>query len=241
MDSLKNELADVDWNSVLLADNIDGCYTSFIQKLNHLLDKCTPYKRIRSCKNIIVNPWMTKGLLKSIRRKRRLYKQYLSHPAESNKRKFVRYKNKLTNVIRAAKKNYYTMMFNKEKNNLTNTWKLINNILKKNKKPSQPPVSFKVNNSNIVDPKTIAHQFNNFFTNVGPELAQKIPGSNSDPLDYISDDFPNSLFQTPITTVELCDCINKLPSKKSKGHDEFDHQVIKRHSTVHLKSFGKNF
>jgi hypothetical protein len=118
-------------------------------------------------------------------------------------------------------------VFNQEKNDVTNTWKLINGILKKNSTDSKPPALFKIGNLNIADPKTIADEFNTFFTNIGPELPQKIPHSNNDHLNYISNDFPSPFFLLPITVVELNNCINKLPSKKSRGHDEIDHQLIK--------------
>jgi hypothetical protein len=97
----------------------------------------------------------------------------------------------------------------------------------KNTMDSKPPALFKIGNLNIADLKTIADEFNTFFTNIGSELAQKIPHSNNDPLNNISNDFPSSFFLLPVTVVELNNCINKLPSKKIRGHDEIDHQLIK--------------
>ena len=62
MTRLQNELANIDWNSVLLSGSMEECYTSFVKELNDLFDKCIPYKRVKSRKNRIVNPWMTAGL-----------------------------------------------------------------------------------------------------------------------------------------------------------------------------------
>ena len=46
----KNELANIDWNSVLLSGSMEECYTSFVKELNDLFDKCIPYKRVKSRK-----------------------------------------------------------------------------------------------------------------------------------------------------------------------------------------------
>ena len=98
----------------------------------------------------------------------------------------------------------------------------INNILKKPSKENKSiPDSFSTENGTINDPKLIAEHFNRLFTNIGPDLASKIPQSHSNPVDYISGDFPNYLFLTPITSIELMQCINNLPNKKSSGHDGY--------------------
>ena len=43
MTRLQNELANIDWNSVLLSGSVEKCYKSFVKELNDLFDKCIPY------------------------------------------------------------------------------------------------------------------------------------------------------------------------------------------------------
>ena len=56
-------------------------------------------------KNDPMSPWIAKGLLKSINKKNKLYKQYMQSPTNVNLQKFKTYKNKLNMLIRKLKKN----------------------------------------------------------------------------------------------------------------------------------------
>ena len=82
------------------------------------------------------------------------------------------------------------------------TWKLINDILSKAKRqPSQK--RFKEGENIIYDKAEIAHKFNNFFTNIGPNLANKI-NSNTDKSHpfYMNS---KTLINFEFTDVDECD------------------------------------
>ena len=49
------------------------------------------------------------------------------------------YRNKLNHLIRISKRNYYDERFDSEKNNLRETWKLINEVINKKERPLCPP------------------------------------------------------------------------------------------------------
>ena len=51
----------------------------------------------------IHNPWLTKGLLKSIRRKAKLYKKFPKNPNVGNEKVYRTFKNKLNHLTRIAK------------------------------------------------------------------------------------------------------------------------------------------
>lgn len=53
-------------------------------------------------------PWITRAILKSIRTRNRLYKTYMNNPNVLNKRKYKKYRNKLTNIIRTSRKMHYS-------------------------------------------------------------------------------------------------------------------------------------
>ncbi len=50
---------------------------------------------------------MTNCILKSVKNKNKLYKKYLLNPNNTNQEKYKRYKNKLSHIIKLAKKSYY--------------------------------------------------------------------------------------------------------------------------------------
>ena len=121
-----------------------------------------------------IYPWITKGLLKSIKTKNKLYKECKKRPTERRITKFKEFRNKLHNLIRISKRTFYNNKFQTSKNDMKKTWKTINNILGR-KKSALIQAQFKNSHGeNISDPQLIANDFNDFFVNIGPKLASKI-------------------------------------------------------------------
>ncbi len=118
---------------------------------------------------------------------------------------------------------------------------MINNVLNKNSKKSPGSDSFFINGTTLDDPRHIAEHFNDFFTNIGPNLASKIPDSRLNPTDLIEGDYPLSLFITPITKSELLKCIDGLSSSKSPGHDKLDSYLIKKTGNIIAEPLLKIF
>ena len=59
-----------------------------------------------------MSPWITKGLLKSINKKNKLYEQYLNSPSKERLQKFKTYKNKLNMWIRKSKPSLFLLNLN---------------------------------------------------------------------------------------------------------------------------------
>jgi len=151
-------------------------------------------------------PWITSSLIKSVRKKHKLYKNYLSTRSQSSKDLYIKYKNKLTKILRAAEKKYYSDKFDSVKENIRDTWKLINNVLNDATGAGQKPSvdKIKCNESIIDDPKSIAAKFNDYFVNIGPNLARIIliiP--NKSITDTLPNPNKNSMFVTPCTSNEI--------------------------------------
>ena len=111
---------------------------------------------------------------------KQLYKNYLKNPSYRNEIKYKTYKNRLNHVIKAAKKVYYENQFLKYKNDIKMTWQTINEVLNRSKTKSKLPDTFlqKDSYTNVTNPVDIANKFNEYFVNVGPQLAKKIPKVN---------------------------------------------------------------
>jgi hypothetical protein len=63
------------------------------------------------------------------------------NPARESR--YKKYKNKLTHLIKGAKKAYYEKRFDAVKNNQKATWKLINEVINKRARSSSLPSAFK--------------------------------------------------------------------------------------------------
>jgi len=57
-------------------------------------------------RDVIKQPWMTKALLQSCKKKSRLYKKYIKSPTEENRIKFVTYRNKFKRIRKDAERLY---------------------------------------------------------------------------------------------------------------------------------------
>ena len=132
--SLNFELLNLDWSPVYKSMNVNEAYDTFLSMFIPLLDKHIPFKKKKPHKTRFRKPWITHKLLKHIKRKNKLYKKFLNEKNDSSKSKYNKYRNKVTNLLRHAKKKYYCERLNYSKNDIKGTWSVINNILHKSEK-----------------------------------------------------------------------------------------------------------
>ena len=93
---------------------------------------------------------------------------------ERLKSEFKDYRANLRKIIRKAKCDYYTHIFNRHKIDIKKT--LINETLNRNLK-KQSTHEFLINDEMISDPIIIANKFNQYFAHIGSTLADKIPAA----------------------------------------------------------------
>ena len=181
-----------------------------------------------------LNPWMTAGILRSIKFRDKLYKKLKSmHPstiayqnADTNLRT---YKSILQKSIRLAKMNYYGSQFEKYRGDVKRTWAAIKEILNRNKKSTEFPKYFVINGSKISDAKLIANNFNTFFANVGPNLSRNIKSSSNKSIQYFLTMPVNTSFSFhTISESDVLKVIQELKPKTSFGHDHISTNVLKR-------------
>jgi hypothetical protein len=138
-------------------------------------------------------PWLTSALKQSIKYKNKLYLRSRRTSTESNVKHYKEYRNILNRLIRKTERNHYDLLLQKNKNNLRKSWLIIKEVINK-KKQCDTSNKFLINNKVITDNKVITEAFNKLFVNVGPTLSQKLPRSNVNPVSYISDNIPNSIY-----------------------------------------------
>ena len=113
--------------------------------------------------------------------------------------------------------------------NLNKTWKTIRLIINKHKYVTKAS-TFVINNKQVTDPKEIADNFNNFFVNIGRNLANKILIQNKNQMSYLNMSVTNSLFLNPVTSDELVKLIESLKSSNARGWDGISIKIVtKKH------------
>jgi len=229
---LKTCMTNFNWkDSIKMHDNVNDAYNNFIEIFNSMLDKFVPLKKkSNKTKTKSKLPWIAKDLIKMINKKNRFYKQYMNKRTQQSKTKYKTLKNKVNKLLRTAKKNYYSDQLKKEKNNIKNTWKILNNVLNKDhKRPCH--TEFNLNGKIINNSNQIPDHFNDFFINIGPNQVSQIPDTNTHFSTYLSNPTQNSMLFTPITEDEVIEVINNLDAKKSAGHDNISILIIKKLAT----------
>jgi len=76
-------------------ENFDICFSSFVTVVKDIIDKHAPYKPLtRKQKKLHHKPWITNGILTSIKHKKRIFK---THYLSNDQTKKLYYKNTRTN------------------------------------------------------------------------------------------------------------------------------------------------
>ena len=144
---------------------------------------------------------------------------------------YTKYKNKLNHIIKLAKKIYYAEQFIKHKQNPKMMWKTLNELLNKPTKNTKLSKTFVESNSLklIEDPHKIANKFNDYFINIGPNLAKKINSDDDDTfVKYLNGSYPSSFFIDAVTQNELENEIANMKPNKSSGCDDINTKIIEK-------------
>jgi len=121
---------------------------------------------------------------------------------------------------------YYKQKFELFKSNIKQTWKTIKYIL--NTTSSSPFMDeFLIDNHVVPDKTIIAQKFNEYFVNVGPTLANKIPTASVNFKSFMKGEFKSyfSMFETDIK--EVITVTRYLKSKTSSRFDEIPPNIVK--------------
>ena len=95
---------------------------------------------------------LTKGLV-NVCKKKLLYKEFLKHHNKEMEAKYKKYKNKLISILRKVEKDYYHRLLTDSKENIRQTWTIINKIIRRGVKSKHDAQMFKTNDRVIAGSK----------------------------------------------------------------------------------------
>jgi len=175
---------------------------------------------------------MTRALLKSIITKNKLYSKVWNKKNTFEYDAYKQYRNALNRTIKAPKQNYYEQQILLDKNNPKKLWKTINSILEFNprSKSSIERIVDETGNK-LNNPRDIANTFDQYFCNIGPELAKTItpPTSASSNFSHSC----TSIFSLMDTSMEEVICgIDYLKIGKALKVDDIPTKLLKMAKTV---------
>ena len=145
-DNFKHDLQNVDWEYTLDVHLHDAnhSFEQFLKKINNILDRHATLKYMsRKQQKSISKPWITKGILKSIKTKNTLHNKFCQAKDNKSKsdlhNKFKKYCNLILTLSRKSKDSYFKRFFEEQKKNGLKIWQGINELVKtKPTKRAQP-------------------------------------------------------------------------------------------------------
>ena len=143
-------------------------FDNFISTVNSVLDKHMPWKKMNKKDfKLESKPWITRGILISIKRRDTLLRKYIACPDGDRKvdlhTQYRVLRNKIVALIRLSKKKHYQNYFNQNSADIKKTWKGIKSIINIKAASESLPSSMVINDVSESDPTKIAEGFNSFF------------------------------------------------------------------------------
>ncbi len=98
-------MEEASWAEVFNYQDAELAYLAFMKMFSSLFDKCFPLVQItRKHNSKMSKPWITPGLQRSSRKKKKLYKKCVVNPDPFNIEVYKKYKNYFTKLLHTAKK-----------------------------------------------------------------------------------------------------------------------------------------
>jgi hypothetical protein len=230
--AFKQELSIMDWS--IVSEEIKNvtdpnrCYTLFINTFSQIFEKYFPLITVKIANsNSPRKCWITKGLIKSCKRKSKLYKKYINCPTKLNKKIYTDYRNKLKSLLRKAETSYYKNQLDFFAGDLRQTWKLLNKVLNKNGNNCFTDTFMKEDGSIITDHREIVEHFNDFFINIGDKLSSCIPQPTTKFNSFLKGSYKDSFAMHLTNSSEVIEVVHGFCNKRSYGADSIPVCIMK--------------
>lgn len=218
---LKNNLTSKTWERIYSQTNPHIACENFITELKIAINSSEKSMSVTS-KNRKIKPWITSGLIQSIRTRDKLKATVLKNRHDTGLLQRYRfYRNKLNNLLKRTKALYFSNKLSQYKNDAKKTWQLIKAGL--NKVNHNENFKIKCNGTTVVANEKIAEIFNEHFVGIGQNMTDNI-----DTAKRINDRQVNcsGLFLAPVTEDEVRNNIQKLKNNSAPG-DELSAKLLK--------------
>ena len=214
--------------------NVNQDVANLTTMFNSVLDKHAPKRLMsRKEKRLSDKPWITRGILKSIKTKNKLFKKYFkSKQGISNDKKvlYKKYLNKLTHVKNLAKRNYYESIIKNNNKNPSQIWSVINEIVdyKNSASKGKYPSAITIENETVkTDSQKFLDKLCKYFANIGANMSKNLPCTNSSSFKIHHKTCMKSFILQDIFKEEVSDAIACIKSSSAPGIDEITPKFVK--------------
>ena len=213
-----------------ISDDINYSIEQFLTLIYDVYCINCPIKTVNISPKQLLKPYINSEIVGNIRKREAYF--LLSKQNKIPEAFFKRFRNSVTAQIRTAAKKYYHDKLALFRNDSKRSWNLINSVLNPGKKRNNN-VTLNVDGVEVTEGSGVADCFNNYFVNVGSNVASSIQTSvEGNPLEFMKGTFCHSFYFFITTPNEIKETILSLNNKKCNTIDKIPIQVLKAISSV---------
>ena len=230
-----NSLKTKDWDIVTRFSDVNSAWAAWFDMFNEVCNKHAPIreKKIRG----YLPEWVTSDFLKLTKDKEFYYDKAhkTNDPLDWDKAKTLR--NKVNNLSKTLKKNYYNTEIENNLNNSKKLWKTIRKVIPGKNKSSISNI--KVHDKVTTNDKDTANVFNDYFTTIGSNLGSKFNSHDED--DQVNNFCVSNSCKFNFYCISddyVFDQIWNFSNNKSPGLDDIDVKLFKTAAPIVCKSLA---
>ena len=224
----------IDWTECLELDKNDVNHSTsqFIHKMNELLDKYLPLKKLSQKQfKQRYKPWISDYILERISLKNKFLQRSAKckNPLEKNilYNRYKDLKNYITNLVRNGKKEFYKNYFDENKKNMKKIWQGIKDIVNIKNKHFDQLSCIQNGDKTVTEPLEISNSFNKYFTSIADNILKKRKHTgNKSFKDYLPTPLSNSIAIHPCDESEIELIISSFDVKKACGPNSIPNDLL---------------
>uniref|UniRef100_A0A0A9Z7S4 RNA-directed DNA polymerase from mobile element jockey n=1 Tax=Lygus hesperus TaxID=30085 RepID=A0A0A9Z7S4_LYGHE len=224
-----------DFTNITNSNDVNYASEELINVLQKSVEAATELKKVSSREQKLT-PWITDGIIKSLRTRELLRKKAERQKNNSLlKERYVKFRNLVKEIIRKAKTSFFSNQIESAEGNPKKTWDVIKTAIAgtTSKDSVCPLVKFLINKNKLqtnIAQKTACNLLNTFFTQIGSRLTSSILKKSYGNTKNQSYHSPLNKFVIPLMSES--DLENILKTKKGSsapGLDAIQLSTIKRY------------
>ena len=180
-------------------------FTEFHKKYLEIFDKSFPKRKVKIFNKRKIN--LSDELKEAIEMKNKLFYRSLKFKSSYNQQMYNTYRNKVSKMKLEEERKHIASLLEANKTNLRKTWAVLKSIINK-KRDKRIQTRFRLANHDIItDKKLISEGFNDFFANIGPKLASKIPQQSTSLHEFMGNSLVNSILMSEVSYEEFSEIV----------------------------------
>lgn len=228
-DEIVRELSCTDWTGVLNKTSVDDAVSAFADIISGVTNRNTSRISVSRSK-FVLKPWMTPGLIRCSKHRDYLHAKVRNNPNDKILSLiYTRYKNYHNQLIRKLRRQHESMVLEQNKDNPKKLWDSIRTLTHTKRQNHTAIELTKTKKSTI---ESLNH-CNEFFTNVGKCLADKILTISQETQESLAAKVKlkvsplDSFFMLPTDEAEIESIINGMKLDGAPGRDGISNRFLK--------------